>query len=119
MVPLFPDASAQELAPALQSAAATHVFAENQEQVDKLIELLHSCPALGCIVYDEDRGMRHYRQPQLVSHAALLKEGRALLASKAAALQAQGLTRSCGVGWCKVKQGEVCTCIIPIEAPST
>jgi long-chain acyl-CoA synthetase len=89
VLPLYPDAPAAELAPLLQGSAATHVFAENQEQVDKLLSLLPQCPSIRWIVYDEDRGMRHYRQPELASHAALLEEGRALRASKAEFLQAE------------------------------
>jgi long-chain acyl-CoA synthetase len=78
VLPLYPDASAEELLPLLLKSQPTHVFAENQQQVDKLLELLPQCPFISCIVYDEDRGMRHYAQPQLVSHAALLKEGQGL-----------------------------------------
>jgi long-chain acyl-CoA synthetase len=36
-VPLYQDASAEEMVAPLQCAEATHVFAENQEQVDKLL----------------------------------------------------------------------------------
>src|SRR5262245_50229364 len=39
-VPLYQDATAEELAAPLQAVQATHVFAENQEQVDKLLEIL-------------------------------------------------------------------------------
>ena len=38
-VPLYQDASAEEMVAPLQCAGATHVFAENQEQVDKLLEV--------------------------------------------------------------------------------
>ena len=75
-VPLYQDATAAELISPLQSAQVTHVFAENQEQVDKLLEILPRCPTINCIVYDKDRGMRHYKQPQLVSYQELLGEGR-------------------------------------------
>ena len=82
VVPLYQDASATELAPALKSAEAAFVFAENQEQVDKLLEILPQCPSVRCIVYDDDRGMRHYKQPQLVSYEAVLHEGRGLVGGK-------------------------------------
>src|SRR5262245_23097741 len=36
-VPLYQDATAEELVAPLQLAEATHAFAENQEQVDKLL----------------------------------------------------------------------------------
>lgn len=80
-VPLYQDAAADELVAPIQSAKITHVFAENQEQVDKLLEILPRCPTIRCIVYDKDRGMRHYKQPQVVSYAALLQQSRQLTTS--------------------------------------
>src|SRR5262245_34531704 len=88
-VPLYQDATADEMASPIQSAEATHVFAENQEQVDKLLEILPRCPTVRCIVYDDDRGMRHYRQPQLASYDALLQQGQELAAAQRQVLQAE------------------------------
>jgi long-chain acyl-CoA synthetase len=73
----------------LRLAGVTHAFGEDQQQVDKLLELLPACPALQCIVYDSDRGMRHYRQPELVSCAALLAQGRDLLPGRRDAVLAE------------------------------
>ena len=81
-VPLYQDAAASELVHPLRSAGITHVFAENQEQVDKILEILPLCPAITTIVYDGDRGMRHYSQPQLISFAALRDKGTDLLAAR-------------------------------------
>ena len=89
VVPLYQDATADEIALSIQTANVTHVFAENQEQVDKLLEILPRCPTVRCIVYDKDRGMRHYRQQELVSYASLLQEGRKLAAEKRDFLQAE------------------------------
>ncbi len=82
VVPLYQDATADEIESSIQRANVTHVFAENQEQVDKLLAILPRCPSVKCIVYDKDRGMRHYKQPELVSYDALLKQGRELVAQK-------------------------------------
>jgi long-chain acyl-CoA synthetase len=76
-MPLFPDARGDEIAPTLRLAGVTHAFAEDQEQVDKLLGILPECPSLRCIVYDKERSMRSYRNPELVSYAALTEEGRA------------------------------------------
>ena len=81
-VPFYQDATADEMVSPVQSAEITHVFAENQEQVDKLLEILPRCPTVRCIVYDKDRGMRHYNRPELVSYDALLQQGRELAAAK-------------------------------------
>ena len=93
-VPLYQDASAEEMASLLQRAEASHVFAENQEQVDKLLDILPRCPAIRCVIYDDDRGMRHYRQPELARYADLLKQGRELAAARRDALQAEALRGS-------------------------
>jgi long-chain acyl-CoA synthetase len=81
VVPLFQDASADEITAPLRDAAVSFAFAENQEQVDKLLSVMPSCPLLRGIVYDHDRGMRHYKQSGLLGQAALLQQGRELLAS--------------------------------------
>jgi len=86
-VPLYEDATAAEMVHPLQSAGITHVFAENQEQVDKILEILPQCPSIRVIVYDEDRGMRHYKQTQLISFAALRDKGLDLLAVRQGMLQ--------------------------------
>ena len=49
-VPLYQDAAADELVDPIQKSDATHVFAENQEQVDKLLKILPRCPSIRCIV---------------------------------------------------------------------
>ena len=66
-VPLYQDAVAQELVHPINSADVTHVFAEDQEQVDKTLDILADCPGIAHIVYDNDRGMRHYEQKQVQS----------------------------------------------------
>ena len=86
-VPFYQDATADEMASPVQSAEISHIFAENQEQVDKLLEILPRCPTVRCIVYDKDRGMRHYNRPELVSYDALLQQGRELAAAKGGFLQ--------------------------------
>lgn len=86
IVPLFPEAGAEETAEQLTTAAVVAVFAENQEQVDKLLKITGRCPALRRIVFDQDRGMRHYRHPQLVAYDTWLAEGRQALGQSRAAL---------------------------------
>ncbi|MEM1345220.1 MAG: AMP-binding protein [Pseudomonadota bacterium] len=74
-VPLFQDSEAEELAAQLQAVEAKAVFAENQEQVDKLLDVLERCPSLSTVVYDDDRGMGHYAQPALAAYADLRAGG--------------------------------------------
>jgi long-chain acyl-CoA synthetase len=86
-VPLYQDAVATEMAFPIQNAEIAYVFAEDQEQVDKLLEILPQCPSLKRIYYDEPRGMRHYTQPPLMSYDKLLEIGRVSLARDPALLE--------------------------------
>ncbi|HEY9548305.1 MAG TPA: AMP-binding protein, partial [Kiloniellaceae bacterium] len=61
-VPLYQDAVAEEMAYVLEHAEARFAVVEDQEQVDKLLEVMARCPYLEHIVYDEPRGLRHYTQ---------------------------------------------------------
>ncbi len=74
-VPLYQDAAAAEMAFPIQNAAIEYAIAEDQEQVDKLLEILPQCPQLAHIYFDEPRGMRHYTQPQLMSCDKLVELG--------------------------------------------
>jgi long-chain acyl-CoA synthetase len=76
-VPLYQDAVAAELAFVLQDADIGFAVAEDQEQVDKLLEDLPQCPQLKHIYFDDPRGLRHYAQEQLMSLDALQALGRA------------------------------------------
>src|SRR5204862_426008 len=76
-VPLYQDAVATEMAFPIQNASIAIAFAEDQEQVDKLLEILPQCPTLKRIIYDDPRGLRSYGQPQLVSYEKVLEDGSA------------------------------------------
>src|SRR5918911_1885314 len=75
-VPLYQDAVAAEMAFPIQNAAIAIAFAEDQEQVDKLLEIAPQCPSLARIVYDDPRGMRHYAKDRLIAYDDLLAQGR-------------------------------------------
>jgi long-chain acyl-CoA synthetase len=78
-VPLYQDAIAAEMAFPIQNASISLAFAENQEQVDKLLEIAPQCPTLSRIIYDDPRGMRHYGHDRLLAYDKLVAEGRARL----------------------------------------
>ena len=75
-VPLYEDAVAQELVYVFQNAEIGYAIVENQEQVDKLLDILPGCPALKHIYYADARGLRHYGQPELLSFERLQAIGR-------------------------------------------
>ena len=59
-------------------------IAEDQEQVDKLLELRRRTGRPATIIYDDPRGMPDYPQDVVVSYDALLLRGRARLAAEPA-----------------------------------
>ena len=75
-VPMYQDAVAAEMTFVLQDAGIRFAIVEDQEQVDKLIEVREQCPALAHIVYDDPRGLRHYTQPFLHGLDELIAGGR-------------------------------------------
>jgi long-chain acyl-CoA synthetase len=75
-VPLYQDAAAAEMVFPLNNAEVRFAVVENQEQVDKLLELRPQCPLLAHIVYDDPRGLRNYSEPGLRPLDALLETGR-------------------------------------------
>jgi long-chain acyl-CoA synthetase len=75
-VPLYQDSVAAEMAFPIDNAAIAYAFVEDQEQVDKLLEILPRCPTLKRIIYDDPRGMRHYDRPELMPYDKLVAEGR-------------------------------------------
>ena len=75
-VPLYQDAAAAEMAFPIQNADIAYAVAEDQEQVDKLLEILPACPTLKRIYFDDPRGLRNYTQDALMSYARLQETGR-------------------------------------------
>jgi long-chain acyl-CoA synthetase len=77
-VPLYQDAVAEEMAFVLSNAEVRIAIVEDQEQVDKLLEVRARCPTLELIVYDDPRGLRHYDRKLLRSYADVQAAGRDL-----------------------------------------
>ena len=76
-VPLYQDAAAAEFVFPLNNAEIAFAIVEDQEQVDKLLELRGQCPQLAHIWFDDPRGLRHYDEPGLASLDELIEQGRA------------------------------------------
>ncbi|HEV8441216.1 MAG TPA: AMP-binding protein [Methylomirabilota bacterium] len=77
-VPLYQDSIEREMQYIVDHAEARVAVVEDQEQVDKLLHVKDACPRLTHIVYDDPRGMRHYKDPCLVSLEELRERGRKL-----------------------------------------
>ncbi|MFI5000095.1 MAG: AMP-binding protein [Reyranellales bacterium] len=78
-VPVYQDSVTEELAYVVEHAGARFAIAENQEQVDKLLEIQKTVPSLEVVIYDDPRGMRHYQN--LLSYSEVQKRGERRLAA--------------------------------------
>jgi long-chain acyl-CoA synthetase len=74
---LYRDVLDEEAAYLLNYGEAKLVFAEDEEQVDKLLTLADRVPHLKHIVYSDPRGMRKYDDPRLLLADKLAEMGRA------------------------------------------
>jgi long-chain acyl-CoA synthetase len=77
-VPVYQDSLGKELAYVWNHADVSVIVAEDQEQVDKILALHDQIPALRLVVYDDPRGMLHYRHDWLKSFAEVEALGREL-----------------------------------------
>ena len=73
---LYPTNPAAEVSYLLRDSGSRVLIAEDQEQVDKALEVEHECPDLEWIVYLEPRGVRGYDHPKLMSWETFLERGR-------------------------------------------
>ncbi len=76
-VPLYQDAVAGEYLFPIQNAEVRFALVEDQEQVDKMLELREQCPQLAHIWYDDPRGLRNYAAEGLASFEQLIERGAA------------------------------------------
>ncbi|MGE4281938.1 MAG: AMP-binding protein, partial [Magnetospirillum sp.] len=72
---VYQDSMNAEVAYLLNYTAASVVMAEDEEQVDKLLEIAPEVPSLRHIVYFDPRGMRKYQDDKLVNALDLRRMG--------------------------------------------
>jgi long-chain acyl-CoA synthetase len=88
-VPLYQDAAATEFVFPITNADVAFAIVEDQEQVDKMLEVREQCPRLRSLWFDDPRGLRHYREPGLAPLDALIAAGRAFNAANPALFDAE------------------------------
>jgi long-chain acyl-CoA synthetase len=88
-VPLYQDAVATEYTFPINNAEVAFAVVENQEQVDKLLELREQCPQLAHIWFDDERGLRKYDEPGLASLNSLIEAGQAFNATHSGFFEAE------------------------------
>jgi long-chain acyl-CoA synthetase len=83
-VPMYQDAVAPEMAFVFDNAEIKFAVVEDQEQVDKLLEIRETVPHLKRIIYEDPRGLRNYDQPGLASYEQIRALGEQLLKERPA-----------------------------------
>jgi long-chain acyl-CoA synthetase len=76
-IPLYQDAVGGECVFPINNAEVRFCVVEDQEQVDKMLEIREQCPQLSNIYYDDPRGLRNYDQPGLGGMEELIAAGQA------------------------------------------
>ncbi|MDP1685961.1 long-chain fatty acid--CoA ligase [Hydrogenophaga sp.] len=76
-IPLYQDAVGGECVFPINNADVRFCVVEDQEQVDKMLEIREQCPQLSNIYYDDPRGLRNYDQPGLAGVEELIAAGQA------------------------------------------
>ena len=74
-VPVYQDAVAREVQYVIDHSDARFVHAEDQEQVDKLLEVRAGLGKVERVFYDDPKGLRHYDHAWLTPLTALAEQG--------------------------------------------
>ncbi|MFK7962436.1 MAG: long-chain fatty acid--CoA ligase [Burkholderiaceae bacterium] len=86
-VPLYQDAVAKEMVFVFENANIQVAIVEDQEQVDKMLEVNADWGQLKHVIYDDPRGLRDYGEQTIMSHEQLLERGKAAQQAKPGLVQ--------------------------------
>ena len=82
-IPMYQDANSGEYVFPVNNAEVKFAFAEDQEQVDKLVDIRTQCAGmLGTIYFDDPRGLRNYAASGVSSLDDLIDTGKVFAASQ-------------------------------------
>jgi long-chain acyl-CoA synthetase len=87
---IYEDALANEVAYLLGYAEAKIAFVEDEEQADKVLEIADRLPRLRWIVYNDQRGMRKYRDARLLHRTQVIDRGKEVAVERYEAAVAAG-----------------------------
>jgi len=78
-VPAYQDSVAEEIQYVVDHAEARVIIAENQEQVDKALEIREQCPRVERVIYCDPKGLRKYDPQVVMDIETVMARGRELL----------------------------------------
>ena len=76
VVPSYSDAARPEVKFILEHSEAKVIVAQDQEQVDKLLDIIPEIPDIKKIIYWDPKGLWNYDEPILIDLEGVLKQGR-------------------------------------------
>lgn len=76
VVGVFTDCMPGEIRHYVSHSDAKFIIAQDQEQVDKVLEIAQTLPALKNIIYWDIKGLWFYRDPLLINYDSILEIGR-------------------------------------------
>ena len=87
-MPVYPDAAPDEVRHSIQMSGVRFVLAEDQEQVDKILDLRDTCPSVAHVIFDDPRGLTSNAAPGLIAWQQLQDLGAERLKADPALRQA-------------------------------
>lgn len=82
MVGLYTDANPDEAAYIINHSDTKYVLAQDQEQVDKMLDIREKIPQVRKVIYWDENGMRDYTDEWLISYKEVRALGVAMLADQ-------------------------------------
>ena len=76
VVGMYADSIPSELKYIAEHSDSTFVIADDQEQVDKMLEIQDELPLMRKIIYWDPKGLRNYDEPNMISYKHVVEMGR-------------------------------------------
>ena len=75
---IYQDSTLKEVSYVIDHSDSTFVVAEDQEQVDKILDMKEQLPKVRYVIFSDPRGMRNYRDSHLIEFTEVENFGREL-----------------------------------------
>jgi long-chain acyl-CoA synthetase len=76
VVGIFPDSHLEQVQYIINHSDSTFIMVEDQEQTDKILNMIDDIPQVKKVIIDDMKGMRNYDHPVLISLNKVLEMGR-------------------------------------------
>ncbi|MGC1403090.1 MAG: AMP-binding protein, partial [Thermodesulfobacteriota bacterium] len=76
VVGIFPDSHLEQVQYIIDHSDSVFVLVEDQEQTDKILNMIDRIPRVRKVIIDDMKGMRNYDHPKLIPFSKVLEVGR-------------------------------------------